>query len=151
MLCQFLLHSQTRQLYVCVCAVRSRSVLFNSLQLHGLQPTRLLCPWDSPGKKTGVGSLSLLQGIFPTQGSNPGLPHCGQILYALNHQGSPCLYLSPLFWISFHLGHHRAEFPVLNSRFPLATYFIHSIHRVRDPYCLIQSIPPHFYTELIMY
>ena len=37
---------------------------------HGLQPTRLLCPWDSPGQNTGVGSLSLLQGIFPTQGSN---------------------------------------------------------------------------------
>lgn len=40
---------------------------------------------------------------------------------------------------------------MLNSRFPLATYFIHSINRVRDPYCLIQSIPPHFYTDLIMY
>ena len=44
---------------------------------------------DSPGKNTGVGSHSLLQGIFPTQGSNPGLPHCRQILYCLNHQGSP--------------------------------------------------------------
>ena len=44
---------------------------------------------DSPGQNTGVGSLSLLQGIFPTQGSNPGLPHCRRILYQLNHQGSP--------------------------------------------------------------
>ena len=43
---------------------------------------------DSPGKNTGVGSFSLVQGIFPTQGSNPGLPHCRQILYRLNHQGS---------------------------------------------------------------
>ena len=50
---------------------------------------RLLCPWDSPGKNTGVGRLSLLQGIFPTQRSNPGLPHCRQSLYQLNHQGSP--------------------------------------------------------------
>ena len=44
---------------------------------------------DSPGQNTAVGSLSLLQGIFPTQGLNPGLPHCGQILYSLSHQGSP--------------------------------------------------------------
>ena len=42
---------------------------------------------DSPGKNTGVGSHSLLQGIFPTQGSNPGLLHCRQILYHLSHQG----------------------------------------------------------------
>ena len=41
------------------------------------------------GQNTGVGSLSLLQGIFPTQGSNPGLPHCRQILYQLSHKGSP--------------------------------------------------------------
>ena len=44
--------------------------MFNSLQPHGLQPTRFLCPWDSPGKNTGVGCHFLLQGIFPTQGSN---------------------------------------------------------------------------------
>ena len=44
---------------------------------------------DSPGTNTGMGSLSLLQGIFPTQGSNPGLLHCRQILYHLSHQGSP--------------------------------------------------------------
>ena len=44
---------------------------------------------DSPGKNTGVGSLSLLQGIFPTQGSNPDLLHCRQILYCLSHKGSP--------------------------------------------------------------
>ena len=46
------------------------------------------CPWDSPGKNTGVGSHSLLQGIFQTQGSNPGLLHCRQILHRLSHQGS---------------------------------------------------------------
>ena len=45
-------------------------------------------PWNSPGQNTGVGSLSLLPGIFPTQGSNPGLPHCRQVLYQLSHQGS---------------------------------------------------------------
>ena len=47
-----------------------------------------LCPWDSPGKNTGVGSHSVLQGIFLTQGSNSGLLHCSQILYHLSHQGS---------------------------------------------------------------
>ena len=56
---------------------------------HWLGPARLLCPWNSPCKNTGVGSCSLLQGIFSTQGSNPGLPHCSQILYYLSHQGSP--------------------------------------------------------------
>ena len=49
----------------------------------------LLCPWNSPGKNTGVGSHSFLQSIFPTQGSNPGLPHCRWILYHLSHQQSP--------------------------------------------------------------
>ena len=52
--------------------------------VHGLYS-----PWNFPGQKTGVGSLSLLQGIFPTQGSNPGLLHCRQILYQLSHQESP--------------------------------------------------------------
>ena len=52
-------------------------------------PTRLLRPWDSSGKNTGVGCHFLLQGIFPTQGSNPGLQHCRQMLYPLSHQGSP--------------------------------------------------------------
>ena len=46
-------------------------------------------PWNSPSQNTGVGSLSLLQRIFPTQGLNPGLPHCRQILYPLSHKGSP--------------------------------------------------------------
>ena len=52
-----------------------------TLQPYTLQPTRLLCPWDSLGKSTGVGYHTPLQGIFPTQGSNLGLLHCGQILY----------------------------------------------------------------------
>ena len=51
--------------------------------------TRLLHPWDFLGKNTGVGCHFLLQGIFPTQGLNPGLLHCRQKLYHLSHQGSP--------------------------------------------------------------
>ena len=53
------------------------------------KPTTLLHPWDFPGKSTGMGCHCLLQRIFPTQGSNPGLPHCRQMLYHLSHQGSP--------------------------------------------------------------
>ena len=62
----------------------SRSVVSDSLQPHGLYS-----PWNSPGQNTGVDSFSLLQGIFPTWGSNPGLPHCSRILYQLSHKGSP--------------------------------------------------------------
>ena len=58
------------------------------LGLHGLWPTRLLRPWDSAGKNIGVGSHSLLQGIFPTQGLNLGLMHCRCVLCRLSHQGS---------------------------------------------------------------
>ena len=79
-----------------VCAVLSRSVMSDSLQPHGLWPTRLLCPWDSPGKNNEVGNHSLLQGVFPTQGLNPGLLHCRQILCQLSHQGSPPYFLLPL-------------------------------------------------------
>ena len=56
---------------------------------NSLRPQRLYCPWNSQGWNTGVGSLSLLQGIFPTQGSNPRLLHCRWILYQLSHKGSP--------------------------------------------------------------
>ena len=52
-----------------------------------LRPQELYSPWDSPGHNTGVGSCSLLQGIFPTQGLNPGLQHCRRILYQLSHKG----------------------------------------------------------------
>ena len=72
-----------------------RSVVSDSLRPQGLSPTRLLCPWDSSGS-TGVGSHSLLQGIFPTQGSNPSLLQRGQILYHLSHQGSfPSFSMAP--------------------------------------------------------
>ena len=54
---------------------------------QSLRPHGLVSPWTSPGQNTGVGSLSLLQGIFPTQGWNPGLPQRRRILYQLSHQG----------------------------------------------------------------
>ena len=61
----------------------------DTLQPHELKPARFLCPWNSPGKNTGVDSHLLLQGIFLTQGSKLSLLHCRQILYHLTHQGSP--------------------------------------------------------------
>ena len=68
-----------RTLYIVV--TESHSVVSDSLRPHGLYSL-----WNSPGQNTGVGSLSLPQGIFLTQGSNPGLSHCGQILYRLSHK-----------------------------------------------------------------
>ena len=67
-------------------------VVFNSLRPYGLNS-----PWNSLGQNTGVGSLSLLQGIFPTQGSNPDLPHYRLVLYQLSHKGSPRI----LEWITY--------------------------------------------------
>ena len=61
----------------------NHSVMSNSLGPHGLYSA-----WNYPGQNTGVGSLSHLQGIFPTQGLGPSLPHCRQILYQLSHKGS---------------------------------------------------------------
>ena len=75
----------------------SRSVVSDSLRPRGLWPTRLFHPWDFPGKNTGVGCHFLLQKIFPTQGLNPGLPHCRQTLYGLSHQGSPG-FIPSHFW-----------------------------------------------------
>ena len=70
----------------------SHSVVSDSLQSHGLYS-----PQNSPGQNTGVGSHSLLQGIFPIQGSNPGLPHCWWILYQLSYKGSP----RTLEWVAY--------------------------------------------------
>ena len=63
----------------------SHSVVSSSLELHGPQPARLLGPWNFSGKNTGMGCHGFLQGIFPTQGSDPGLLYCRQILYCLSY------------------------------------------------------------------
>ena len=72
------------------CVTQSCLTLCNSARL---QPTKLPRVWDFPGKNPGVGCHFLLQGIFPTQGSNPGLPNCRRTLYCLSHQGKG----NPLF------------------------------------------------------
>ena len=67
---------------ICECGMLSLSRA-QLLRPQGLWPARLLCPWHSPGKNTGVGSHFLLQGIFPTQGLNSSLLHCRQILFTI--------------------------------------------------------------------
>ena len=82
-----------------ICESESHSVVSGSLWPHGLLPTKLLCSWTSPGQNTGVGSLSLLQWISPTQKLNRGPLHCRWILYRLSYQGSPldiCEYFTNL-------------------------------------------------------
>ena len=79
------------------CAVLSHSVVSDSFWLHALSnPPGSSVHGDSPGKNTGVSCHALLQGIFPTQGSNPSLPRCRWILYCLSHQGSPRKLLGSL-------------------------------------------------------
>ena len=70
----------------------SHSIVSDSLRPHGLYG-----PWNSPGRNTGVGTVFLLQGIFPTQGSNTGLLHYRQIIYQLSHKGSPRI----LEWVAY--------------------------------------------------
>ena len=86
-------HKVKNHLFTCsdLFETESRSVVSESLPRHGPYS-----PWSSPGQNTGVGSLSLLQGIFPTQGSNPGLPYCRWILYQLSRKGNPRI----LEWIA---------------------------------------------------
>ena len=81
------------------CESESHSVMFDSLQPQGLSS-----PWNSSDQNIGVGSLSLLQGIFPTQGSNLDLLHHRQILYQLRHKQSPRI----LKWVAYPFS---ADFP----------------------------------------
>ena len=123
--------------YLYLCAGLRHSVVSDSLQSHGLQPASLLCPWDSPGKNTGVGIHSLLQGIFPAQGSNLGLLHCRQILNHLSHQGSNSLSIyiqidrqtdRYFFKVSYMIIAHYHLFPMnFFSPFPEIVIFMRSI------------------------
>ena len=79
-----LLHLRKQNKNLNLFESESCSAVSDSPQPHGLYS-----PWNSSGQNTGVGSLSLLQGIFPTQESNQGLLHCRWILYKLSYEGSP--------------------------------------------------------------
>ena len=78
----------------------SCSVMSDSVQPHGVY-----CPWNSPGLNTGVNTLSLLQGIFPTQGLSPGLPHCRWIIYQLSHKGNPRV----LEWVAYSFSSRSSQ------------------------------------------
>ena len=80
-----------------ICTYKKSSEWKSLSHVWLLWPHGLYNPWNSPGQNTGVGSLSLLQGIFPTQGSNRRLSHCRQILYQLSHKGSPGI----LAWVAY--------------------------------------------------
>ena len=95
-------------LYMCAVAPVGHIQFFATC---GLQPTRLLCPWDSPGKNAGIGCHVLLQGIFLTQGLKLGLPYSRQILYHFSHQRSPSyfrleIYLSIAPFLFLARTHH---------------------------------------------
>ena len=101
----------------------SHSVVLDSLWLHGLYS-----PWNSPSQNTGVSSLSPLQGIIPTQGSNPDLPHCRCIVYQLGHEFSSVQLLSHVWlfatpWIAAH----QASLSITNSRSLLKFMSIESV------------------------
>ena len=93
--------------FYCVC-VFSCSIVSDSLQPHGVEPTRLLCPWDSPGKNTGVDYHALLQGIFPTQRWNPCLciSSIGRQIFphSATWEAPKPFYLPSKLLPSFHLG-----------------------------------------------
>ena len=91
---QFKFHSGIKKMghiiiMECCCCCLIASIVTNSGRPYGLQPARLLCPWDSLGKSTRVSCHDLLQGIFPTQGSNPCPLKWQTDSYPLYHQGSP--------------------------------------------------------------
>ena len=107
-------------------------------------------PWNSLGQNTGVGCLSfLLQGIFPIQGSNPGLLHCRRILYQLSHQGSPRV----LEWVAYPFSsgsfrpRNRNSFSCTAGGFftSLATRAAHTVTCKHLCLCLLF---PHWYIHL---
>ena len=106
-----------------------------------LQPHGLYSPWNSPGQNTGVGSHSLLQGIFTTQGSNPGLSHCRQILYQLSHKGGPshwacdslCCYSHPALLLGDVLGLMKCPY---SSQYWVLPFSVMDI---------LMHLPPHSY------
>ena len=92
----FLFFSSILPIFLCACVCVGCSVMSDSLWPHGLYTaSRLLCAWNSPGKNTGVGSHSAFQGIFPSQGSNPGLLHCRQTL----PPGKPYIFIVDIIFL----------------------------------------------------
>ena len=133
MLCLFLLYSKVNQLYIYICVF---SVMFNSLQPHGLQPARLLCPWDFPDKDTGEGCHVSSRGSSRPRDLTSVSPVSfvgRQILYHCTAWEALYIYIHPFFFgLSSHLGHHKALSRVCCAiqQVPIS-YFIHSINTVQ--------------------
>ena len=125
----------------CACSVASG--VSNSLRPHEMQPTRLLCSWDSPGKITGVGCHALLQGIFPTQGSNPGISYVScfgrWVLYHWYHLGNSSEVLSTFRILCDHTHHPSPDVP----HFPQMKLCTHEtiVPRPPLPLALLLSVP----------
>ena len=123
------------------CESESRSAASNSLRPHGLYS-----PWNSPGQNTGVGSRSLLQGIFPTQGWNPGLPHCRGILYQLSHKGSPRI----LKWVAYPF-FSRSSWPRNRIRVSCIAGWFFTNWAIRKGQSEIHSVVSNFLQPLGLY
>ena len=114
--------------------------------VHGILQAKILewvaVPFPTPDQNTGVGSRCLLQGIFPTQGLNPGLPHCRQILYQLSHQGSPELPRAPTYsvycWGCWNTA-GALGITSIASRPEAWNQFSHEIPRAHGPPALLDS------------
>ena len=96
MIIYYVLHFTVFKLKAVDVNIKVESAI-QSVVSDSLRPHELHSPWNSSGQNTGVGNLSLLWGIFPPQGLNPGLPQCGWILYQLSHKGSPRI----LEWVAY--------------------------------------------------
>ena len=114
-------------LVACLRVCVSHSVVSNSWRPHGLQPIRLLCPWNSPGKNTGVDCYSLFQRNFSTQGSNLGLLHHRQVLFHLSYREVGHLLIFVL--LDFSAVVNTVEFLVQKfSLLLLSSSFLHLFH-----------------------
>ena len=116
------------------------------LQPNGLQPARFLCPWDFPGRNTGVDCHFLPQGIYLTQGQNPHLLHCRRILYHLSYQGSPIQSIKKFYTgprqKGISLRSHNARFRTsfcLNHMIPFfQIFFSHSFQYIIQKQSLLK-------------
>ena len=99
-------HVDKRLLLECCAVLCLVAHPVNFLQPHGRYPASLLCLWGFSRQEYWRGCHALLQGIFPTEGLNPGLPHSRQILYQVSHQGRwinvVCSYRAVVIWVPFH-------------------------------------------------
>ena len=100
---------------------------------HGLQPARLLCPWDFPGKNTGAGCHFLLQGILPTQGSNLGLLQCRRILYQLPMREATGGY-------SHNILMQFDDSPQVTEQHPVVRTSPAGVDKALSPYALLQRM-----------